>query len=91
MVGEEQSDAPGRASSDPRDLEGSSSAIQTTRTHINIHYPDSLLVDGAHPTGSGSPRREVPEMAHFAAEGDVSKYLRIISNLFARSVGCGIV
>gem|GEM_PF-1920402 len=42
MAGEERSDAPGRASADPRGLEDSSPATHTTYPHI-VHLLNSLL------------------------------------------------
>ena len=43
MAGEERSDAPGRAWANPRGLEDSATATQTTHPHIRVHFPDSLL------------------------------------------------
>gem|GEM_PF-5926826 len=42
MAGEERSDAPGRASADPRSLEDWSPTTQIMHLHVRVHFPDSL-------------------------------------------------
>jgi len=42
VAGEERSDAQRRASANPRGLEGSSPATQTTHFHISAHRLNSL-------------------------------------------------